>query len=156
MKNTLKNIFTIIVFMFIIVSFSGCFNNSEKHKDEIKEEIKEEIKKELEEENESLRKSNTIIVYLNEGLSDKDIALIKSKLENTPGVESIQYTSKEKALEDAKEMMKDEAELLNRYTSTNHPFPASFQVVLKDKSYCDRDKTIIKGIDGVKDIKIEE
>ena len=152
MKNTLKNIFTIIVFMFIIVSFSGCFNNSEKHKNE----IKEEIKKELEEENESLRKSNTIIVFLNDGLSADDIALIKSKLEAVPGFESMRYTSKEEALEEAKEKIKDNKGLMEQYTPTVHPFPASFSVVLKDKSYCDGAKNIIEDISGVKAINVVE
>ena len=61
------------------------------------------------------------------------------------------YTSKEKALEKERESLGDTANVvLNSYTESNHPFPASFTVTLTDLEKSSEVISILQQLDKVK------
>lgn len=105
------------------------------------------------------KKTENIIVYVNEGLSESQIKNIEEKINEIDDVNSISYTSKADALKDAKEKFKKEGvedidNLLAQYTERNHPFPANFTIeVNKSKNYDEIIKKI-EGIEGVNKVQL--
>ncbi|MBR2704860.1 MAG: permease-like cell division protein FtsX [Clostridia bacterium] len=99
---------------------------------------------------------NNASVFLDYGLTDKEIENIKRELEKIDGVVILKYTSKEEALEDAKVKLGENGDLLDTYTSGNHPFPASFKIDIDKKVDFDQCIKKIKNIKNVKDVKYFE
>ena len=82
------------------------------------------------------KKTENIIVYINDGLGESKTTSIENKLKGFENVNSVQYTSKEKAYEEAKKKLGQEALEMAGYTKNINPFPAYFTIeVKKDKSY---------------------
>ena len=76
---------------------------------------------------------NNATVFINDGITDKDIEEIRKILDNMDGVTILEYISKEEALNDAKKKMGESADLLDSYTEKNHPFKASFKIDIDEK-----------------------
>jgi len=125
MKKKILNITLVFVMMIsTICTFSGCGNKTEK-----------------------------IIVYINDGLSQSEITTIEDNLKSIDGVKSISFTSKAQALDEAKEKLPDGENLLNSYSDNNHPFPASFILEVKKSNNYDNIVKEIETIDGVRGIR---
>ena len=74
-----------------------------------------------------------INVYIEDTASQDDIKDMEEQIKSIEYVNNVTYTSKEKALEKERENLGDTANVvLNSYTESNHPFPASFTVTLTD------------------------
>ena len=104
-------------------------------------------------------KTENIIVYINDGLSDSKITEIEKELKEMDDVNSISYTSKAEALREAKENFKKEGvedidNLLSEYTEKYHPFPASFTIEVKKSKNYDEIIKKIESIDGVKEVQL--
>lgn len=100
------------------------------------------------------KKYENIIVYINDGLDESKITSIGNKLKGFENVNSVQYTSKENAYEEAKEKLGQEALDISGYTKSIHPFLAYFTLEVKNnKNYDDLIKEI-ESVDGVKTVKV--
>lgn len=99
-------------------------------------------------------KTENIIVYINDGLSDSEITTIEDKLKEIDNVNSVQYTSKENAYEEAKEKLGQDALEMAGYTKSIHPFSAYFMLEVKKDNNYDALIKEIESIDGVKTVKV--
>lgn len=99
---------------------------------------------------------NNATVFLDFGLTDNEIEDVRRELEKTDGVVILKYTSKEEALEDARVKLGEGADLLDNYTSSNHPFPASFKIDIDKKADFNQCIKKIKSIKNVIDVKYFE
>lgn len=79
-----------------------------------------------------LEKDVPITVFIEDGVKDSDLENIEEYIKSIDSVNDVVFTSKAEALNDAKEKMAENAVLLEQYTETNHPFPASYKVTLTD------------------------
>ncbi len=68
--------------------------------------------------------------FLKEDLSDKLVDELSSKIKTMVGVESVEYVSKEKALEEFKKEMPNATSLIEALKT--NPLPPSFKIKLKD------------------------
>lgn len=101
------------------------------------------------------KKTENIIVYVNDGLNDSKITAIEKKLKGFENVNSIQYTSKENAYEEAKAKIGQEALEMAGYTKSIHPFPSYFTIEVKKEKDYDALIKELESIDGVKTVKVE-
>ena len=75
-----------------------------------------------------------IQVFLYNDATQKQIDEIEEKIRAIDGVSTTKFVSKEEALNQMKENLKDNQELLEGYEGKNNIFPASFIVKIKDQS----------------------
>ena len=92
-----------------------------------------------------------INVYIEDTASQDDIKDMEEQIKSIEYVNNVTYTSKEKALEKERENLGDTANVvLNSYTESNHPFPASFTVTLTDLEKSSEVIAILQQLDNVK------
>lgn len=97
-----------------------------------------------------LEKEIPVTVYINDGLSADEQNEIKDFLIAIDCVEDIKTTTKAEALVEAKGKMAENADLLSQYSENNHPFPASYTVILKD---INKSQDVVNALNSVDDIK---
>ncbi|MGN1339513.1 MAG: permease-like cell division protein FtsX [Oscillospiraceae bacterium] len=78
----------------------------------------------------NIEDTNQITIFLEEGVTDKQIKHVQSVLEKNEDLTDIQYRPKEQALEDFRDNMAEYSELLD-YLEEN-PMPETFLVRVKD------------------------
>lgn len=92
-----------------------------------------------------------INVYIEDTASQDDIKDMEEQIKSIEYVNNVTYTSKEKALEKERENLGDTANVvLNSYTESNHPFPASFTVTLTDLEKSSEVIAILQQLDNIK------
>ena len=92
-----------------------------------------------------------INVYIEDTASQDDIKDMEEQIKSIEYVNNVTYTSKEKALEKERESLGDTANVvLNSYTESNHPFPASFTVTLTDLEKSSEVISILQQLDKLK------
>lgn len=99
----------------------------------------------------SLEASNSITVYLDEGLNNvKSIAVgneIK-KLDNVDPQECV-FVSRDEAIQRYMDILGDDGEILNGLTGQNNPLPNAYKVTLIDLQKYDETVAQIAALDGV-------
>lgn len=101
------------------------------------------------------KKTKKIKVYINDGLNESKITAIEDKLKGFENVNSVQYTSKENAYEEAKEKLGQETLEISGYIKSVHPFPAYFTLEVKNNNKLDDFIKELEGIDGVKAVGVD-
>lgn len=103
----------------------------------------------------SLRQEIKVILYLRDGISEKEIVSLHDTLREQTGVSNVTYISKEKALEDFRRSLEGQ-EILLRGLGDN-PLPASFELTLEktfqSSEAIQRVALQLKGLKGVDDIQ---
>jgi cell division transport system permease protein len=103
-------------------------------------------------------KSFGIIVYLDEGLSMDEEAMLGKKFQQDPDVSSVKHISKEQALEDVREALGTNALILD-FLKLN-PLPSSFELKLKNNrlqsSYVRQKAVKIEKMNGVQEVQYGE
>lgn len=99
----------------------------------------------------NIEDTNEITIYLEENVTDKQVAHIQSVLEKNENLTDVQYYSKEQALEDFRNNMAEYSELLD-YLDEN-PMPETFLVRVKDLSKIRHVVNTINEIEGVEQTK---
>lgn len=97
-----------------------------------------------------LEREVPVTVYIKDGLSSEEQQEIKDFIISIDGVDDVKSTSKAEALEEAKEKLAENAELLSQYSENNHPFPASYTVILKD---INKSQDVVNALNSVESIK---
>ena len=97
---------------------------------------------------EYLGDQNETVVYLDQGLSDEELASVDQTLRSMPGLAAVTYVSQEEVLETYKGYMSEYADLFNDFEEDN-PFHANYRVVLEDLNQLDEMITQLEQIDGV-------
>ena len=92
-----------------------------------------------------------INVYIDDTASQDDIKNMEEQIKSLDYVNSVTYTSKEQALKNEKENLGATANVvLNSYTESNNPFPASFTVTLTDLEKSSEVIPILQQLENVK------
>ena len=97
---------------------------------------------------EYLGDQNETVVYLDQGLSDEELASGDQTLRSMPGLAAVTYVSQEEVLETYKGYMSEYADLFNDFEEDN-PFHANYRVVLEDLNQLDEMIAQLEQIDGV-------
>lgn len=97
---------------------------------------------------EYLGDQNETVVYLDQGLSDEQLAAVDQTLRSMPGLAAVTYVSQEEVLETYKGYMSEYADLFNDFEEDN-PFHANYRVVLEDLNRMDEMIAQLEQIDGV-------
>ena len=97
---------------------------------------------------EYLGDQNETMVYLDQGLSDEQLASVDQTLRSMPGLAAVTYVSQEEVLETYKGYMSEYADLFNDFEEDN-PFHANYRVVLEDLNQMDGMIAQLEQIDGV-------
>ncbi len=97
---------------------------------------------------EYLGDQNETVVYLDQGLSDEQLASVDQTLRSMPGLAAVTYVSQEEVLETYKGYMSEYADLFNDFEEDN-PFHANYRVVLEDLNQMDGMIAQLEQIDGV-------
>ena len=96
-----------------------------------------------------------ITLYIKDGVKNSEITDIEDYIKSIEYVNSVKFTSKPEALQNAKERLSDSADLLNQYTENNHPFKASYAITLTNLKESSKVVEILNNADILKD-KIAE
>ncbi len=72
----------------------------------------------------------TIQIFLKDGAAEEDVQALQAFIDSDPQVDTINYTSKDEALEQFREQMKESPEILEQIEE--NPLPASLDVTLLD------------------------
>mgnify|MGYP004718050921 FL=1 len=97
---------------------------------------------------EYLGDQNETVVYLDQGLSDEELASVDQTLRSMPGLAAVTYVSQEEVLETYKGYMSEYADLFNDFEEDN-PYHANYRVVLEDLNQLDEMIAQLEQIDGV-------
>lgn len=97
---------------------------------------------------EYLGDQNETVVYLDQGLSDEQLASVDQTLRSMPGLAAVTYVSQEEVLETYKGYMSEYADLFNDFEEDN-PFHANYRVVLEDLNRMEEMIAQLEQIDGV-------
>jgi cell division transport system permease protein len=99
----------------------------------------------------SLRQEIKVILYLQDGITPDENAALLEKLRNQPGISSVTYVSKEKALEDFRRSLENEDILLKGLGS--NPLPASFELTM-EKAFQSSEalQQVARQFDGLKGV----
>lgn len=101
---------------------------------------------------EYIGEQNESIVYLEDGLSEEQIADIDSQIRATPGVVSVTYVSPEDVLATYSSMLDEYANMYEAFQNDN-PFTANYRVVIQDISQLQQISDQLSQIDGVLRVK---
>lgn len=93
---------------------------------------------------------NVIQIYLKNGNSEETAASVQEALEGTPGVDHVNYVTKEEALETLKVRWGDNGYLLENLPE--NPLPNSFNVYVEDKDVANSLAEGALEMDGVDDV----
>ena len=97
---------------------------------------------------EYLGDQNETVVYLDQCLSDEELASVDQTLRSMPGLAAVTYVSQEEVLETYKGYMSEYADLFNDFEEDN-PFHANYRVVLENLNQLDEMIAQLEQIDGV-------
>lgn len=92
-----------------------------------------------------------IQAYILNDATDEEVATLGEQIKALEGVNTIEFISKEEALQQMKDRFGDRANLLNAYDE-NNIFPASYIVTLTDLTLTSKVQAEIEGLDNVKNI----
>ncbi|HIX17572.1 MAG TPA: permease-like cell division protein FtsX [Candidatus Gemmiger faecavium] len=97
---------------------------------------------------EYIGEQNESIVYLEDGLSEEQIADIDFQIRATPGVVSVTYVSPEDVLATYSSMLDEYANMYEAFENDN-PFSANYRVVIEDISQLEQISAQLGQIEGV-------
>ena len=137
-KNKKMSIASLIIICFTMLIFGVFFA--------IGENVNYAIKK--------VAESQGIQVYIND-VSEERAKEIGEELKRIQGVNTIQFLSKEDALAQMKDRLKDKSSLLNGYDKKN-PFPASYFITLKDLNQSNNVQNEINQMEDIKEISSKD
>ncbi len=93
-----------------------------------------------------------IQVFVNRDASEETIKKVGDEIKKINGVSNVEYKSKEQALDQMKQMLEDQQELLAGYEDNNF-FPASYVVTFTDLSMNKQIQEEISKIDNIESIQ---
>lgn len=85
---------------------------------------------------------------ISDDIDESDVEAIGEKIKQISNVKSVTYLDKDAALEDAKDILKEYAYLLDGYESFN-PFPRSYIVVFENLESTESVKEAVESVDGI-------
>ncbi len=91
---------------------------------------------------------NIIVAYIDKNIDDTSVASLKTQIEGLRNVTSVEYVSKEDALERLKKQMGDD-EFLRYYGDELNPLPASFEISFADPDQAHLILNTVEKLEGI-------
>ena len=103
-------------------------------------------------------KSFGVIVYLNDGLNEKEVNTLRHQFQKDPAIVEVNHISKDQALENVRKALGSNSLILDVFK--RNPLPSSFELKLKSSllqtSYVKQKAAKIANQDGVKEVQYGE
>ena len=95
-----------------------------------------------------VEQQNEIMAFVKDGTDQDQILQIEDKLRGIDNVHEVIYVSKDQALEQQKELLKDNAYLFEGFSNDN-PYPDSFRLKVNDLSKLQETIDSVEAVDGI-------
>ncbi len=103
-----------------------------------------------------LQQSNEIVVFIDESLTTREAKALGSIFEKIDNIATMQFESRDEALEDYRLELGDDAGILDSFNSSNNPLRNSFVFTLKDPIQAEQTINRIEAVDGVARVRADE
>lgn len=100
----------------------------------------------------NVEEKNEVVIFLNDNLTDNDIALMGDRLRQMDNIKSVEFYSKDQAFEDMKAGM-DNAEELFDYIGDESPLPDAYRLKVADISRMSSTLMSINSLQGIYSVK---
>lgn len=96
-----------------------------------------------------------ISVYLQDNLSEQEIAAVKQQISQLPGLKKVEYVSKDQALQRFREQLGEQQTILNDLGEEN-PLPNGFDVIVEQPDQVRGVAQAVSNIKGVEKLRYEK
>lgn len=103
-----------------------------------------------------LQQSNEIVVWIDENLTTREARALGSEFDQIDNIATIEFIDRDEALEDYRQELGEDADILEDYDSSNNPLRNSFVFTMKDPALADETLEQIEAVDGVADVRADE
>ena len=103
-----------------------------------------------------LQQSNEIVVWIDEDLTTREARSLGSQFNRIDNIATTEFVDRDEALEDYRQELGEDADILEDYDSSNNPLRNSFVFTMKDPALADETLEQIEAVDGVADVRADE
>ncbi len=103
-----------------------------------------------------LQQSNEIVVWIDEDLTTREARSLGSQFNRIDNIATTEFVDRDEALEDYRQGLGEDADILEDYDSSNNPLRNSFVFTMKDPGLADETIEQIEAVDGVADVRADE
>ena len=103
-----------------------------------------------------LQQSNEIVVWIDENLTTREARALGSEFDQIDNIATIEFVDRDEALEDYRQQLGDDADILEDYGSDNNPLRNSFVFTMKDPSQAEDTIAQIEAVEGTDDVRADE
>ena len=106
--------------------------------------------------NTELQQSNEIVVWIDEDLTTREARALGSEFNRIDNIATIEFVDRDEALEDYRQQLGEDADILEDYGSDNNPLRNSFVFTMKDPSQAEDTIAQIEAVEGTDDVRADE
>lgn len=103
-----------------------------------------------------LQQSNEIVVFIDEGLTTREAKALETEFAKIANLATIEFESRDVALENYRQELGEDAYILDNYTSDNNPLRNSFIFTLEDATLAAETLAEIEAVEGVANVRADE
>ena len=103
-----------------------------------------------------LQQSNEIVVWIDEDLTTREARALGSEFNWIDNIATIEFVDRDEALEDYRQQLGEDADILEDYGSDNNPLRNSFVFTMKDPSQAEDTIAQIEAVEGTDDVRADE
>ena len=92
-----------------------------------------------------LQQSNEIVVWIDDSLTTREARSLGSQFDRIDNIATIESIDRDEALEDYRQQLGDDADILEDFSSDNNPLRNSFVFTLRDPALADEARTKAAG-----------
>lgn len=104
----------------------------------------------------NLQADSEIMLFIDESVTDDDAKAMQAELEKIPNVNTVQFQSSEESLNDLRDQLGSDSDILDGYNSDNNFLRNAYRVTLKNLESAEKTSQQIKNIDGVAKVVVQE
>lgn len=103
-----------------------------------------------------LQQSNEIVVWIDENLTTREARSLGSQFNRIDNIATTEFVDRDEALEDYRQELGEDADILEDYDSSNNPLRNSFVFTMKDPSLAEDTIAQIEAVEGADDVRADE
>ena len=103
-----------------------------------------------------LQQSNEIVVWIDEDLTTREARALGSEFNRIDNIATIEFVDRDEALEDYRQQLGEDADILEDYGSDNNPLRNSVVFTMKDPSQAEDTIAQIEAVEGTDDVRADE
>ncbi len=104
----------------------------------------------------NLQEDSEIMLFIDESFTDEQAKDIQKELEKIKNVNTVQFQSAEQSLDDLRDQLGSDSDILDGYNSDNNFMRNAYRVTLKNLESAEQTSQQIRKIDGVAKVVIQE